>query len=79
MYFLPELRGKGLGGLLLDRLLGEAREAGFLRCYLETLYGPVYRMERACALYESRGFARIERPLGATGHFGCDRFYVLDL
>lgn len=75
MYFLPEVRGLGIGRLLLDRLLAEAREAGFRRCYLETLT----RMTRARALYEARGFTRLEAPLGATGHFGCDQWYARDL
>jgi putative acetyltransferase len=71
MYFLPELRGLGVGAALLDRLLVEAAEAGFATCYLETLAG----MTRARALYESRGFRRIAGPLGSTGHFGCNTFY----
>lgn len=75
MYFLPEVRGLGVGAMLLDRLLGEARDAGFRRCYLETLTG----MTRARALYEARGFARLDGPLGATGHFGCDQWYARDL
>ena len=75
MYFLPELRGLGLGRVLLDRCIEGARAAGFARMYLETLTG----MDRAKALYERAGFTPIDGPLGATGHFGCDRFYVLDL
>jgi hypothetical protein len=31
------------------------------------------------ALYEKAGFARIDRPLGSTGHCGCDRWYVKTL
>ena len=75
MYFLPELRGLGLGRELLERCIAAARAAGFARMYLETLTG----MDRAKALYERAGFMAIPCALGATGHFGCDRFYVLDL
>jgi putative acetyltransferase len=75
MYFLPELRGLGLGRALLERCIAGARAAGFARMYLETLTG----MDRAKALYERAGFTAIPGSLGTTGHFGCDRFYVLDL
>ena len=39
MYFLPELRGAGMGARLLAHVLRSARAAGFTRCYLETLTG----------------------------------------
>jgi putative acetyltransferase len=75
MYFLAEARGRGVGQALLERLLAEARGAGFRLCYLETLTG----MIAAQRLYERVGFTRIGAPMGATGHFGCDRWYALAL
>jgi putative acetyltransferase len=75
MYFLPELRGRGAGRALMARCLAFAREAGFRRYYLETLTG----MDAAEKLYRATGFAEIPGPLGATGHFGCDRFYLRTL
>jgi putative acetyltransferase len=75
MYFLPTLRGLGLGRALISTCLDFAREAGFRQCYLETLTG----MDRAQQLYEAAGFRRIPAAMGATGHFGCNRFYLLDL
>ena len=75
MYFLREARGIGLGELLLDQLLERAKEAGFSRCYLETLA----TMTGARRLYEKKGFQPLDRPQGKTGHFGCDRWYMRDL
>ncbi len=75
MYFLPALRGIGAGAALMQVCLGFAREAGFRQCYLETLSG----MDLAQALYERTGFRRIPQSLGNTGHYGCNRFYLLDL
>ncbi len=75
MYFLPELRGLGLGQALLERCLSGARRAGFRRMYLETLTN----MTHARSLYEKNGFVRLEAPLGATGHYGCNAFYARDL
>lgn len=75
MYFRPQLRGTGMGRRLLVHVLDAAREAGYTRCYLETLA----TMARARALYESFGFVRLDKPEGATGHFGCDAWYAIDL
>jgi putative acetyltransferase len=75
MYFLPAARGLGAGKALLARCLEEARARGYRRMYLETLTG----MDAAQRLYERFGFAKLGAPLGATGHFGCDRWYALDL
>ena len=75
MYFLPEARGRGLGEVLLRRLLADARALQFRTCYLETITG----MEAAQRLYQRMGFAPLDAPLGCTGHFGCNRWYALDL
>ncbi|QSQ12972.1 GNAT family N-acetyltransferase [Myxococcus landrumensis] len=75
MYFLPEARGQGAGERLLRQCLDFAREAGFQRCYLETLSA----MKQAQKLYQRLGFERLSAPMGNTGHFGCNHFYALDL
>ncbi len=75
MYFLPGLRGIGAGAALMARCLDAARDFGFQRCYLETLTG----MDAAMRLYERSGFRRIDAPMGATGHGGCNTFYLREL
>ena len=75
MYFLPEARGRGAGAALMRHCLDAARELGFKRCYLETLTG----MDAAMRLYERSGFRRIDEPMGATGHGGCNTFYLREL
>src|SRR5580658_6904528 len=75
MYFLQAARGLGAGRALLARCIEEARGMGYRRMYLETLTG----MEAAQRLYARFGFTRLDAPLGATGHFGCDRWYALEL
>ena len=75
MYFMPDVRGIGAGALLMSRCLDAARDAGFAQCYLETLTG----MDAAQRLYERSGFRRIAGPMGATGHGGCNTFYLRDL
>ena len=75
MYFLPEARGLGAGAAMMARCLDAARGFGFARCYLETLGG----MDAAMKLYERSGFGRIDAPMGATGHGGCNTFYLKSL
>lgn len=75
MYFLPEARGIGAGTAMMQRCLDAARAQGFRRCYLETLTG----MDAAQALYKRSGFTPLCAPMGGTGHFSCDRFFILEL
>jgi len=75
MYFLPEVRGKGLGQEVMDLCLKSARDFGFKQCYLETLE----TMTGARKLYEKNGFRKIDGSMGETGHFGCDAYYLKEL
>jgi len=75
MYFLPEARGIGAGSAMMLRCLDSARAHGFNRCYLETLTG----MDAAQTLYRRHGFTTLAAPLGGTGHFSCDQFYLREL
>lgn len=75
MYLLPEGRGRGLGQELLTRCIETARRLGYSHCYVETFN----TMTTAMAMYERNNFLRIPGPLGNTGHFACDCFYLLDL
>lgn len=75
MYFLPALRGLGAGGAAIEHCMNAARELGYTQCYLETLTG----MDAAQHLYARHGFKKICAPIGNTGHFSCDRFFLRDL
>ena len=75
MYFLAELRGRGMGKKLLNHCIETAAQKGYQRMYLET----VNRMISANALYRLRGFQQLPGAEGATGHSSCDTFYALTL
>lgn len=75
MYFLPEGRGRGLGHKLLTHCINAAKAIGFRKCYIETFN----TMKDAMNLYEKNGFKEIPGPMGNTGHFACDKFYILTL
>ncbi|BAT46307.1 GNAT family N-acetyltransferase [Escherichia albertii] len=68
MYFLPDIRGKGLAKKLALMAMEQAREMGFKRCYLET----TAFLTDAIALYEHLGFQHIDYALGCTGHVDCE-------
>ena len=75
MYFLPELRGLGLGKKLVLQCLEAARKLGYQKCYLET----VDRMWQANLLYQKMGFEKLDRQIGCTGHSACDTTYIRSL
>jgi GNAT superfamily N-acetyltransferase len=72
MYLAREVRGKGLGKLLLERAISFARSAGFTSIVLET----ASVLKDAISLYERYGF----RPV-ASDHLAAraDQAYVLEI
>lgn len=75
MYFLPVVRGRGIGTSMIDQCLQTAREFGYERCYLETM--PY--MKAAQNLYRKYGFESLQGPMGDTGHFACGVYMIKDL
>ena len=75
MYFLPSIRGKGLGDQMIEKCLSFALDNKFKYCYIETL--PY--MKAAQKLYLKKGFSYIEGPIGNTGHTSCDVWLIKNL
>ncbi len=67
MYFLPEVRGLGIGTNMMELCLENARSFGFKKCYIETM--PF--MHAAQKLYKKSGFEYLDAPMGNTGHCSC--------
>tara|TARA_B100000767_G_scaffold56510_2_gene52150 strand:+ start:26301 stop:26795 length:495 start_codon:yes stop_codon:yes gene_type:complete len=67
MYFLSQARGVGLGRKMIEKCLIEAKNFGFEKCYIETMYN----MKSAQKLYLSLDFKYINQPIGNTGHSSC--------
>ena len=75
MYLLPEERGKGLGGLIIEKCLQTAKEYGFAQIYIESMP----ELEQALKVYERFGFNYLGAPLGNSGHFGCELWMIRSL
>lgn len=58
LYVRPTMRGLTLGRLLVERLLDEAKKAGYSRIELDSHM----TMKNAHAIYEAAGFQRVSAP-----------------
>lgn len=67
MYLLPQARGKGLGKMLIDKVLAFASDWGYRFVYIETMP----ELKKAMSVYEKFGFKYLDAPMGNTGHTGC--------
>jgi len=75
MFLSEEVRGYGIGKILLEICLSDAKAFAFKKVYIETLS----RMTNAIKLYEKSGFRQIEQAVGNTGHPGCNVYMIYDL
>ena len=75
MYVSSVARGKGIGKLLLQQCIDEAKVNGFKRMYIETMPELTYAID----MYKKNGFTFISSSLGNSGHSGCDLFMIKDL
>ena len=74
-YLLAKARGNGLGTKLMKQSIESAKELGYSEVYIETL--PEF--DNAVGMYERAGFEKLEKPLGDSGHTGCDIWMIKKL
>lgn len=72
MYFDRKLRGRGVGKMMLERMIAAAKAAGFKRIYLET----ASILKEAVALYEKYEFQPTTEGIHSAR---CDAAYFLEL
>ena len=75
MYVSSAARGKGLGKMLLQQCIDEAKNNGFEKMYIETMP----ELTNAIEMYKKYGFTFIPTSLGNSGHTGCDLFMMKDI
>lgn len=74
-YLSKEARGKGIGKLLLEKCLEKAKDLGYKKVYLES----IPEFSKAVSIYEKQGFQYLEKPLGNSGHSGCNLWMIKNL
>ncbi|MFF2887259.1 GNAT family N-acetyltransferase [Paenibacillus sp. NPDC057967] len=74
MYLLPQIRGTGIAGSLLQTAL-EFAKLHYRHCYLETLQ----TMGAANRFYAKHGFKQLDEPLAGSEHYACDAWFMKEL
>ncbi len=74
-YVNKNFRGKGIGKMLMEKSIEFAKNAGFKSIYIESL--PEF--STAVSIYEKQGFTYLEKPLGNSGHSGCNLWMIKHL
>lgn len=67
-YISENGRGKGIGKALLEKTIESAKELRYSQIYLES----IPEFSTAVSIYEKQGFKFLEKPLGNSGHDGCN-------
>ena len=67
MYLRPHARGLGLGRLLIEKCIQQAKELDYKKIYLESMP----ELKQALKVYEKFGFEYLKGPMGNSGHTGC--------
>ncbi|MGZ3851564.1 MAG: GNAT family N-acetyltransferase [Flavisolibacter sp.] len=75
MYLYPQIRGIGLGSLLITMCIDFAKEKGYRNIYLETMP----ELKQALKTYEKLGFEYLDHSMGNSGHFGCELWMLKKL
>ena len=75
LYLSPAIRGKGVGKMLMEKCLLNAKEMGYKKVYLETMP----ELTIAIPMYEKFGFTYLAAAQGSSGHPGCDVWMIKDL
>ena len=74
-YISENGRGKGIGRLLLEKTIESAKELGYSQIYLES----IPEFSTAVSIYEKQGFKFLEKPLGNSGHDGCNLWMLKEM
>jgi putative acetyltransferase len=75
IYINKAARGKGVGRLLMETCFEEARKLNYTHLYLESMP----ELNVAVGMYHKMGFKSLDKPLGNSGHFGCNLWMVKEL
>jgi putative acetyltransferase len=74
-YVAGDVRGTGVGRSLFEKCEAFALDAGYINLYIESTPDFI----QAVRIYEKIGFKMLAKPLGNSGHFGCDIWMLKEL
>ena len=74
-YLTAEARGKGIGNLLMQQSINEAKKRGYRQLYLESFP----ELAKAVSMYERAGFTPLPHALGNSGHYACNIWMIKEL
>jgi putative acetyltransferase len=74
-YITKNARGLGIGKALMQECTEMAIASGYTHMYIESL--PVF--SKAVRIYEKQGFYALDKPMGQTGHSGCNIWMLKNL
>lgn len=74
-YLTKNSRGQGTGRALMEIALEAAKQMGYRKIYIESL--PEF--SKAVSIYEKQGFKHLDKPLGNSGHTGCNIWMLKDI
>lgn len=74
-YLTKNSRGQGTGRALMEIALEAAKQMGYRKIYIESL--PEFN--KAVSIYEKQGFKHLDKPLGNSGHTGCNIWMLKDI
>lgn len=72
MYLSKNVRGRGIGRILLSACINEAKALGYKQMYIETMP----ELATAVSMYHKAGFQTIDNPLGNSGHTACNLWMI---
>lgn len=75
IYLHQTARGKGIGKALMLKCFEKAKEFNYQHLYLESMP----ELAIAVGMYQKLGFKDLDKPLGNSGHFGCNIWMVKEL
>jgi putative acetyltransferase len=75
MYLVPKARGLGLGRILIEKCIQQAKDLGYKNVYLESMP----ELKQALKVYARFGFEYLKGPMGNSGHTGCDLWMLKEL
>ncbi len=74
-YVAGDVRGTGVGRQLYEKCESYAIEQGYKNLYIESM--PDFN--QAVRIYKKIGYKVLTKPLGNSGHFGCDIWMLKQL